>query len=392
MSKYLERAKDIQEEIIEIRRHLHENPEVGMNLPNTKAYVLEELKKMGIDGDVIGTSGITATIGNPDKGPVILLRGDMDALPMKENSGLEFASKNKNAHTCGHDMHTAMLLGAAKLLKEDEDKLNGAVKLMFQPGEEILEGAIAMINDGILENPKVDAAIAIHMIPMAPTGTIIYNTGTISASSDIFNIKITGKGGHGAYPNETIDPINVGVHLHLALQSLIAREADPSERVVLTIGMFNSGDAENIIPQEAILGGTLRTFSQETREYMVDRIKNSSKTVAETFNAKAEYILKGSTSSMIADENIAKILANAYDKSLPGKVVKMDGVMGGSEDFSEVSVRVPSMLLGLGGGSIEEGYKYAGHHPKVRYNEESIPYGITAYVSGAVELMNNLYK
>ncbi|HEY4543173.1 MAG TPA: M20 family metallopeptidase [Tissierellaceae bacterium] len=392
MSKYLERSKDIQEEIIEIRRHLHENPEVGMNLPNTKKYVLEELKKMGINGEVIGTSGITATIGNPDKGPVILLRGDMDALPMKENSGLEFASKNENAHTCGHDMHTAMLLGAAKLLKEDEDKLNGAVKLMFQPGEEILEGAIAMINDGILENPKVDAAIAIHMIPMAPTGTIIYNTGTISASSDIFNIKITGKGGHGAYPNETIDPINVGVHLHLALQSLIAREVDPSERVVLTIGMFNSGDAENIIPQEAILGGTLRTFSQETREYMVDRIKSSSKAVAETFNAKAEYILKGSTSSMIADEHIAKILVKAYDESLPGKVIKMDGVMGGSEDFSEVSVRVPSMLLGLGGGSIEEGYEYAGHHPKVRYNEESIPYGITAYVTGALELMENLSK
>ena len=223
----LERAKAILPEMTANRRFLHQNPELGMNLKVTTEFVMEKLREMGIEPKLCGGCGVTALIGKKEDGPVFLLRADMDALPMKEESGLPFAAKGDTAHCCGHDMHTAMLLGAAKILKEQEEELPGRVKLMFQPGEETLEGAKAMIADGILENPHVDAAMGVHMAPLAPAGFVGYNAGVVCNSSDLLEISIEGKGGHGASPHHSVDPINVGLHIHLALQELIAREVDP---------------------------------------------------------------------------------------------------------------------------------------------------------------------
>ena len=233
-----ERAVELQEETIAHRRWFHANAETGLNMPKGQAYVLETLKSYGIDANECG-SGVTATVGKGGK--VILLRADMDALPMPEESGLEFACKAGNkAHACGHDFHVAMLLTAAKILKEHEAELEGTVKFMFQPAEETFEGAKNMIEHGILENPVPDAALAYHVTSgQMPVGIFMYNNvGTTMFSVDGFKIKIQGRGAHGAYPQNSIDPINIGVHIHLALQELMARECDPTHSCVCTLITF----------------------------------------------------------------------------------------------------------------------------------------------------------
>ena len=270
---YYERALELKDETIANRRHIHKNAETGLDLPKTKAYVMEKLTEYGLEPKDCGY-GVTATLGKGGK--VLLLRADMDALPMPEESGEEFACPTgKEAHTCGHDFHAAMLLTAAKMLKEKEDTLEGTIKFMFQPAEETFEGSKNMIENGILENPPVDAALAYHVSPgKMPIGLFMYNDkDTMMYSVDGFKITIHGKGSHGAYPHVGVDPINIGVHIHLALQELIARESDPTHSCVLTIGQFAGGTAANIIPETVVLQGTIRTNKPEARELLVRRMK-----------------------------------------------------------------------------------------------------------------------
>ena len=270
---YYERALELKDETIANRRHIHKNAETGLDLPKTKAYVMEKLTEYGLEPKDCGY-GVTATLGKGGK--VLLLRADMDALPMPEESGEEFACPTgKEAHTCGHDFHAAMLLTAAKMLKEKEDTLEGTIKFMFQPAEETFEGSKNMIENGILENPPVDAALAYHVSPgKMPIGLFMYNDkDTMMYSVDGFKITIHGKGSHGAYPHVGVDPINIGVHIHLALLELIARESDPTHSCVLTIGQFAGGTAANIIPETAVLQGTIRTNKPEARELLVRRMK-----------------------------------------------------------------------------------------------------------------------
>ena len=262
---FWKRAQELKDETTQNRRRIHQNAEVGLNLPNTKAFVTEKLHEYGLKPTECG-HGVTATLGKPGK--TLLLRADMDALPMPEESGEPFACPTgETAHACGHDMHTAMLLTAAKMLKENEDALCGTVKLMFQPAEETFEGARDMLENGLLENPPVDAALAYHVAAgKSPVGFVMYNdSGVMMASVDGFEITVHGRGSHGANPNLAIDPINVGVHIHLALQELIARESDPTKTCVLTIGQFMAGTAANIIPDTAVLRGTIRTNDKKAR-------------------------------------------------------------------------------------------------------------------------------
>lgn len=379
----LERAKAIYGELVENRRYLHTHPELGMNLPDTTAFVQQKLREMGIEPKICGRSGITALIGGKKPGPVFLLRADMDALPMKEESGLPFASCKDMAHTCGHDMHTAMLLGAAKLLKEEEGRLPGTVKLMFQPAEETLEGAKAMLEDGILESPHVDGAMGCHMGSAFPCGFIGYRSGIVNTSSDGFTIEIIGRGGHGASPQNCIDPIHAGVQIYLAFQELVAREKAPDDHVALTVGRFNAGCANNVIPEKAILGATLRTVKEETRQYMLGRIQEIVESVAKTYRCQAEIKSDGSTCALKIDEESADCIGAAFTELFGKGAARVDGKIDGSEDFGEVAARVPSMFFMLGGANPEEKEHFGGHHPKVRYDERSLPYGTAGYVCGA---------
>lgn len=378
---YLEKAQNLYDQMVKDRRFLHQHPEVGMDLPETTAYVIQRLKEMGYEPMLLGRGVCASVTGNPD-GKVFLLRADMDALPMKEDSGLPFASARNCAHTCGHDMHTAMLLGAACMLKEREKELNGTVKFMFQPGEEVLGGSKDMIAAGILENPHVDAAMGAHMIPMIPVGIGGYGTGVVSASSDHLVIRIEGKGGHGAHPQTTVDPVNIGVHIHLALQELISREIDPSELVVLTFGKFHGGDAANIIPDSMVMEGTLRTFNETLRAYLLERIETICTCTAEAFRGKAFVTNLCSTCSLTIDETVAETVAEGW-KETGLRMIKRGDKMSGSEDFAEVAARVPSTFFVVGGGTAEDGCGCSLHNPKIRFREEALIYGAAAYASGA---------
>jgi len=378
---YYDRAMALRTELVENRRYLHANAEVGLDMPKARAYIMKKLKEYGIDPMPCGKAGITATIGHGGK--VLLLRADMDALPMREESGLDYACPTGDkAHACGHDFHAAMLLTAAKLLKEDEGHLKGTVKLMFQPGEETFQGAQDMINGGILENPVPDAALAFHIgsgqiPPEAPEFLFMYNdTGVMMASMDEFSITVQGKGGHGGFPHMSIDPINIGVHIHLALQELIARESDPGNACVLTIGQFSSGSAPNIIPERAFLQGTIRCNHPEAREKLVRRMKQVAEQVAGVFGGTAQVDMPKRVPTLTCDKEIIQAMVS-YIKELP--LSGLTGVSGisasGSEDFALIAEQIPSAYIFLQAGFPDERGAYPQHHPKVQFNENALPFG-----------------
>ena len=374
MNEY-ERALELKEETIANRRFLHENAETGLHLPETKAFVMKKLKEYGIESVECG-EGVTATIGNGGK--VILLRADMDALPMKEESGELFSSKTGAAHACGHDFHAAMLLSAAKILKEEEAELKGTVKLMFQPAEETFQGSKNMLEHGILEEPKVDAALAYHVSPgRFPVGLYMYNDkSTMMYSVDGFKITIQGKGAHGAYPQVGVDPINIGVHIHLALQELIARECNPSHSCVLTIGQFEAGTAANIIPDTAVLQGTIRTNEKEARELLVTRMKEVVEKTAEVYRGSATIEMISEVPPLICDSELTKeVVGYMKELEIPNLIPHPDVSSSASEDFAVIAEKVPSSFLYLSAGYLDERGDYPAHHPKVQFNEEVCPIG-----------------
>ena len=290
MNNILKEANALQEVIVRDRRYFHKNAEIGHDLPITTEYVLKRLREMGYEPELITDSAIVALVGGKKPGKTFLIRADMDALPIVEENDLEYKSQTKNMHACGHDTHTAMLLGAAKILKDHEDEIEGTVKLMFQPAEEQLSGAKSMIEAGVLENPKVDAATMIHIfsgLPV-PAGTLIIpKGGYVSSSGDMFHIDVNGKGGHGAMPQDSVDPLNVISHIHTALQEIIARELSPSSTAVITIGQLHGGNAANIIPDTAFMEGTIRAFDNDERVFMKKRVVEVANSIAAAFRATA---------------------------------------------------------------------------------------------------------
>ena len=382
---YFKRASTLNEELIENRRYFHENAEVGLNMPKAKAYVLNKLKEYGLEPQECG-EGVTATLGHGGK--VILLRADMDALPMPEESGLSFACPTGGqAHTCGHDFHAAMLLAAAKLLKEDEASLKGTVKFMFQPAEETFEGSRNMIEHGILENPKPDVALAYHVSPgKLPIGTYLYNdSGTMMFSVDTFEIHIQGKGSHGAYPHLSIDPINIGAHIYLALQELIARESDPSDACLLTVGQFAAGSAANIIPDTAVLKGTMRTNKKEAREKLVRRLKEVSEAVAAVYGGSADVAFTCSVPTLVCDGTLTKeVVSYMTELPIPNAVGYSGIAASASEDFALIAERVPSAFMYLSAGYADKRGDYPAHNPKVQFNEDVLPIGAACLAHSAV--------
>ena len=373
---YFERAYALRNELLKNRRYFHTNAETGLHMPKAKAYVMEKLKEYGLEPQGCG-EGVTAALGHGGK--VILLRADMDALPMSEESGLPFACPTgEQAHTCGHDFHAAMLLTAAKLLKEDEASLKGTVKFMFQPAEETFEGSRNMIEHGILDNPKPDAAIAYHVSPgKLPIGTYLYNdSGTMMFSVDTFEIHIQGKGSHGAYPHMSIDPINIGVHIYLALQELIARESDPNDACLLTVGQFSAGSAANIIPDTAVLKGTMRTNKKEAREKLVRRLTEVSEAAAAVYGGSAKVVFTCSVPTLVCDKALTKEIAGFMTELPIPDAAGYSGISASaSEDFALIAERIPSAFMYLSAGYADERGDYPAHNPKVQFNEEVLPIG-----------------
>lgn len=387
---YYKRAMELNEETVANRRHIHTNAEAGLNLPGTKAFVMEKLREYGLDPKDCGY-GVTAMIGGGGK--VILLRADMDALPMPEESKESFACPTGiTAHTCGHDFHAAMLLTAARMLKENEAELEGTVKLMFQPAEETFQGCQNMIENGIMENPKVDVALAYHVCPgQMPVGIYMYNsTGTMMFSVDGFKIDIMGKGAHGAYPHHSIDPINIGVHVYLALEALMAREADPTKACVMTVGKFTAGTAANIIPDTATLEGTIRTDDKEARALLVGRMQEVAAKTAEAFGGKAQVTMISQVPPLICNSKLTEEMkAYMQEMNIPG-MMPLEGISASaSEDFASIAERVPATFMYLSAGYTDERGACTAHNPKVVFNEEVCLIGSSCLAYCAAQWLKN---
>ena len=388
---YFKRANELKDELSSNRRYIHENAEVGMELPKACEYVMTKLKEMGYAPKVIGGSGVTVTVGN-GQGKTILLRADMDALPMKEESGEPFACKTgEAAHTCGHDLHAAMLLGAAKMLKENEEEIKGTVKLVFQPGEEIFKGSKALIEEGILESPKVDAALAYHVGPgKMPTGLHMYNDkSTMMYSNDGFKITVHGKGAHGAYPHQSIDPIHIAVQIYLGLEEIIAREVDSSSPCVMTIGKLTAGEANNIIPETAEIQGSIRTTSIANRELMVSRMKEVACKIAEVYRGTAEVEMISEVPPLICDPEFTKeILSYMSELDVPGQMGVPGIQASASDDFALILEKVPGAYMFLSAGYADRDVAPS-HNPKVVFNEDVLPIGAAYLAHSATRWLEN---
>lgn len=392
MENFIKQAESIKDDIVSYRRTIHNNPEVGDKLPKTKGYVIDKLREMGYEPTEICESGIVATIQGNKPGKTFLLRADMDALPMKEETEFDFKSTNGCMHSCGHDMHTSMLLGAAKLLKQNQDQIEGTVKLVFQPDEEGFTGAKKMIKAGVLENPKVDAAMAMHVHSGTPSNVVLYGLGTSIAGCNRFRIVVKGTGCHGALPETGVDPINIAAHIYLSLQEIISREISSTKPAVLTIGKFAGGDAPNIIPEEVVMEGTIRSLDKEVGEFIFNRMNEIVTSTAKMFRGQAELIELSSVPPLANDTDLANELGN-YVKDLVGEkaVVSFEGGGMGSEDFASYSYEVPSVYFMLGAGTKQENplYGLPMHNNKVVFNEDIMVTGAAMHAYCAIQWLKN---
>lgn len=390
MKEIIGRAKEIIAETVENRRFFHTTAEVGLDMPKAQEFVINKLKEYGLKPEKCG-HGVTAVLGNGS--PVLLLRADMDALPMKEMSGEEFACTNGHAHACGHDFHAAMLLSAAKILKERESELKGTVKFMFQPAEETFEGSRDMIENGILENPHVDAALAFHVAPgKVKPGLFMYNSGKVMMNSvDGFRIDIKGKGGHGAYPNLSVDPLRIATKIFMELESLIAREANPEKTCVLTIGQIHGGNVANIIPDSAFMEGTLRTNDKDEREKLVRRITEISTGISSLCGGTAEVTKLSDVPPLICNEELTEKMAGYMNELEMFKPVQ-DMRANASEDFAVIAEKVPSVFMYLSAGFDDERGNFSAHNPRVLFNEDVLPLGTASLVYCAVRWLQDYRK
>ena len=376
-------GKKYSDYMVEMRRYFHENPEPSSEEYNTSAKIKSELDKMGIPYISIAGTGVIGTITGANPGKTVALRADMDALQVNECTGLPFASKKEGLmHACGHDGHIASLLGAAKILNEIKDEIHGTVKLFFQPAEETAQGAKKMIEEGALEG--VDGVFGIHLWADIELGKISVEAGPRMASTDLFRIKVTGKGGHGSLPHQGVDAVVVGSAIVMNLQSIVSREISPLEPAVVSVGQIKSGSRFNVIAPDAFMDGTTRAFSAEVRgkfHSMIDRIaKNTAEAYRATAVTEYEYLVPVT----INDERCSKIAEEAVRETFGEEALTKFPKITGSEDFSYFSNEREGVLCFVGTGT--ENY-YPHHHPKFAVDERSLPISASMYAAYAVNYL-----
>ena len=382
MNKYFKRSQELKDQIIEDRRYLHSIPEIGLDLPKTKEYVTKRLKEIGLEVTEVG-HGLSVIIQGKESGPVTLLRADMDALPMTEENDLEFKSTNGCAHTCGHDLHTAMLITGAQIINEFKDELTGTVKLMFQPAEEDMLGSKDMIEAGILENPKVDRAFAIHTGLDDTIGSFGYYKGFMATSNDLFEINIQGKGSHGAYPHQGITPIFTMAMLREGFTEMLAQEIDPREHATITFGEFAGGNSFNIIPDTASIKGTVRTYNPEIRDQIKNRMVEMVEASEKFCRSKVELKFVAGTSPLKNDEELTQNIVDLLKEANPELKAFETKIMA-SEDLAEVSVKVPTCYIML--SCKVDGNDLPHHNPGVLFDENALPIGAGIFATVGLDL------
>lgn len=384
VDKIRSEVDEIMPGMVADRRHLHENPELGFQEFKTAEFVKQRLEQLGVE-DIrtgIAVTGVTGLITGTGEGPSrnVLVRADMDALPIHEENDVDYKSKNEGVmHACGHDAHTSILLGLARLLSDRKDQFSGTVKLCFQPAEELPPGgAQAMIKEGVMNEPPIEAVFGLHMANQVPVGKIQVGAGPVMAAADGYTITIHGKGGHGAYPHGCIDPVVIGAQIVVALQTAVSRNTDPMDAAVVSNCVFQSGDAFNVIPDTAVLKGTVRTFKDETRDLMEKRITELATTIAEGMGGKATVDYARGYPATVNDEAMTELAREAAIAAVGEEnVIPKDPAMG-AEDMSYFQLEAPGSYFFVGSKNEEKGLVWGHHHPKFDIDEESMANGLTA--------------
>lgn len=390
-------ARELHDDTVALRRRLHERPEIGNELPVTRELVLESLEGLPLELTLHeSTSGVAALLTGGKPGPTVLLRGDMDALPLHEDTGLDFTSKDDGSmHACGHDTHTAMLSSAAHVLAARRDEIPGRVLFMFQPGEEGEHGARFMLDEGLLDLPPladgsaspVTGAFALHITSTLPSGAVATKGGPAMASADRFEIVVKGSGGHASEPFRTIDPIPIACEIVQALQLMVTRRVDIFDPAVVTVGQITAGTTNNIIPETAHIVGTIRTVSERTRAMVHDNLRRVAERIAEAHGATAEpEIVLGYPVTSNSDDFAEFTLGVARDVLGDANVNRMPHPIMGAEDFSYVLQRVPGTMMFLGGTHRDRdpATAAANHSNRVVFDEQSMIDGVTLYSTMAL--------
>ncbi len=378
----MQKAFEIQDYLIRVRRHMHENPELGMEEVETTRFIEQELALMGVEMAPLGVkSGVLGIIRGEKSGPdrVTALRADIDALPMQEKTGHPWASRRSGImHACGHDGHAACLLGVAKLLSGMRSQFSGMVKLIFQPGEETLFGARSMVDAGVLENPKVEAIMAVHAWPQLDVGQIGYWSGPYMASADKFTVRIFGAGGHGAYPHRSKDPLLAMTYAVQVLNTIVSREIDAVDKVVLSVCMVNGGTAFNIIPEEVTFCGTVRCHNEDIRQSMPKKMDRLIKGVAESFGCNYEMNYVFGVPVVVNDPELTAEVVEAGKQALgEAAVIPLDRPVMGSEDFSHYLEKVPKgVFIRLGINPPGQVEQMRNHNDRFDFSDGAAPYGV----------------
>jgi amidohydrolase len=384
----LRKAKSINPKMIEWRRKLHENPELGFEEYQTSSFIMEQLDALRV-GEIkqIAGTGISALLRGKKEGPTVMLRADMDALPIQDEKKVSYRSKvNNKAHLCGHDAHVTMMLGAVKLLSEVEIE-TGNIQVIFQPAEEGLAGAKKMIDENVLDFYDVKAAAALHVQPTLPTGFVTVSPKVSTANSDRFVLKIIGKGGHAAHPHQTIDSITVTAQVISAIQHVVSRKINPIDSAVITIGKIQGGFARNIIAPSVTLEGTVRTLEKEVREKVQKELHRIICGVCLAFGATYEFKYEKGYPSVLNDPDLTSLFEETTERVLGKNKLTFNPPSMGGEDFSYYTEKVPSLFFRLGVRNEEKGVIYPHHHPLFDIDEDALPYGTALLAQFALDFL-----
>ncbi len=374
---FLAAAQSLRDELVARRRDFHRHPELGFQERRTAGIVADELNKLGLEvATGVGQTGVVAILEGADDGPTVLYRADMDALPIQEDNAADYASQHPGKmHACGHDGHTAIALGIAKLLADDRERLRGRVKFVFQPAEEIGRGASSMIADGVLLAPAPDYTLGIHLWNDLQVGEVSVVSGPAMSGAGMFEITVTGKGGHGAMPHQTADPIVCSAQMILALQTIVSRNVDPLDLVVITVGKLEAGSARNIIPQSATFSGSYRLFREETRALVKRRIREVADGVATAMGCSAQVDFGIGIGAVMNDPAVAARARDVFGR-FSDSVTVLDKPWMASEDVGLLMQNNPSAYLLVGSADNARQLNYPHHHPRFDFDEDVLPLSV----------------
>ncbi|HEX2728662.1 MAG TPA: M20 family metallopeptidase, partial [Rubrobacteraceae bacterium] len=384
-----DQIRDIEDEVVGWRRHLHRNPELSFHEEETSQFVYETLESFGgLELSRPTATSVVARLVGERPGRTIAIRADMDALPIQEENDFEFVSQNPGVmHACGHDGHTAMLLGTAKLLVGMKDRINGEVRFLFQHAEELFPGgAEQMVEAGVMDG--VDAVIGIHLWASLPVGKIGVAYGPMMAAPDTFEIRVKGSGGHAALPQETVDAIAVGAQVVTNLQHVVSRETDPIDNVVLSITKFSGGSAYNVIPGTVEMLGTVRTLDPAVREKVPQIMERVVKGVTEAHGAEYEFEYRFGYRPLINDDEVTRVIEETVRETFGDEALEIMRPTMGGEDFSAFQQKAPGAFFWVGAGNEERGIVHPHHHPLFTVDEDAFPYGMKAFVNATFKLLN----